>query len=184
MGGCAGAVGGYCAWLQFEGNIHVVHEGTLYRSAQLDGQELRRTVRMDGIRSILNLRGQNNGSAWYDDEVSLARELGVTHYDYALSARRRVALSDLKNIIDIIRKAPKPLLIHCKGGADRTGLISAAYLLLVDGASPNTAGAQLSLVYGHFPYLGSPTKAMDESFQELFRPIAEHDRPVTGASQP
>jgi hypothetical protein len=38
---------------------------------------------------------------------------------------------------------------------------------MVDGDDAHTADQQLSLLYGHFPYLGSRTKAMDDSFEEL-----------------
>ena len=45
-----------------EGNFHVVAEGQVYRSRQLDPEELARHVHHYGIRSVLNLRGKNPGS--------------------------------------------------------------------------------------------------------------------------
>lgn len=33
----------------------------------------------------------------------------------------------LRSILDAIEKAPKPLLVHCQHGQDRTGLVIAAY---------------------------------------------------------
>jgi len=46
----------------------------------------------------------------------------------------------------------------------RSGLISAIWEYAVEGKSAQEASRQLSLFYGHFPYLGNRTKAMDESF--------------------
>jgi protein tyrosine phosphatase (PTP) superfamily phosphohydrolase (DUF442 family) len=163
----AASIGGYWGWLQYEGNIHVVREGLFYRSAQLGNSDLARAVKEHGIKAILNLRGANPGSPWYDDELALSKKLGIAHYDYALSARRRVDHGEIEKILAIIRGAPKPILVHCKAGADRTGLVSAAYLLMVDGDDPVTADQQLSMLYGHFPYLGSRTSAMDQSFEAL-----------------
>jgi len=48
-----------------------------------------------------------------------------------------------------MRDAPKPLLIHCKAGADRTGLASALYLGALEHQTRETAGWQLSILYGH-----------------------------------
>lgn len=49
----------------------------------------------------------------------------------------------------VMRDAPKPLLIHCKAGADRTGLASALYLGALEHQTRETAGWQLSILYGH-----------------------------------
>ena len=160
----AGSGGAYWGVVQYHGNFHAVKEGQFYRSAQLAKDELGRAIREHGIRSILNLRGGHPGQAWYDDEVTVSQALGVAHYDYGLSAHRVVTANQIDEILEIIRNAPKPLLVHCKSGADRAGLISALYRFEDEGASPAQADDQLSLAYGHFPYLWSRSKAMDDSF--------------------
>jgi protein tyrosine/serine phosphatase len=160
----AGSVGSYWGLVQYDGNFHTVTEGTLYRSAQLSKDGLQAVVRDHDIRSILNLRGAHPGQSWYDDEIAASEELGVAHYDYGLSARRVVTGKQIDEILEIIRNAPKPLLVHCKSGADRSGLIAALYRFADEHTSADEADRQLSLVYGHFPYLMSQTKAMDDSF--------------------
>src|SRR5207237_10080268 len=121
------------------------------------------------IKSVLNLRGAHAGQPWYDEEIAAAGELGLAHFDYPLSAKRFVTSQQIDDILDIMRQAPKPLLIHCKSGADRTGLVAALYRFAETGAA--AADGELSLLYGHFPYLTSRTRAMDDSFWAY---VAEH----------
>jgi protein tyrosine/serine phosphatase len=164
VGLMAAAIGGYWGVLQYEGNLHAVSAGTLYRSAQLSKTDARWAVREYRIKSVLNLRGAHAGQSWYDDEIAAADELGLAHFDYPLSAKRFVTSQQIDEILDIVRKAPKPLLIHCKSGADRSGLVAALYRFSEAGASAVEADRELSLIYGHFPYLTSRSGAMDDSF--------------------
>ena len=94
----------------------------------------------------------------------MAAQLGVTHYDVKLSAIREVESETLSTILAIMRQAPKPLLIHCQSGADRSGLIAAVYLFAIEGQRAEAAAQQLAFFYGHFPYLWSRSGAMDRSF--------------------
>ncbi len=159
------SAGAYFGSLQFDGNIHVVEPGQLVRSAQLSRAGFARVVRDDSIQSILNLRGPHPGASWYDDEVAVSESLGVAHYDFGLSAERMVTPAQIDSILALLRGANKPMLIHCQGGADRSGLVAALYEAEIVGRSPEVAGRQLSLRYGHFPYLTSRTGAMDRSFR-------------------
>ena len=164
VGLMAASIAGYWGILQYQGNLHVVSEGVLYRSAQLSKNETQWAVREYAIKSVLNLRGAHAGQSWYDDEIAAAGELGLAHFDYPLSAKRFVPSQQIEEVLDIVRKAPKPLLIHCKSGADRAGLVAALYRFAETGASAAQADRELSLVYGHFPYLTSRSVAMDDSF--------------------
>jgi protein tyrosine/serine phosphatase len=157
-------VGGYSGMLAYTGNLHAVSDGVLYRSAQLSKQQFEAAIHDHQLKSILNLRGAHPGESWYDDEIAAAQEAGIRHYDYPMSAKRRLTKAQIEPILDIVRNAPKPLLIHCKSGADRAGLVSALFRLAIEQASPEEADQQLSLRYGHFPYLTSKSGAMDETF--------------------
>ena len=180
IGVIAGSVGSYWGLVQYNGNFHTVTEGTLYRSAQLSRRELQAAIRDHGIRSILNLRGAHPGQSWYDDEIAASKELDVAHYDYGLSARRVVTGKQIEEILEIVRAAPKPLLVHCKSGADRSGLVAALYRFADERRSADEADRQLSLVYGHFPYLISKTGAMDDSFWAFVREAAARRDPSAG----
>lgn len=161
----AGSLAAYCGGVVWAGNFHTVAEGQLYRSAQLDKRDLADVIAVHNIRSILNLRGAHPGEGWYDDEVATADARQVTHYDVPISASRPVAPETMQRLVEILRAAPKPLLIHCKSGADRTGLVAALYRYVVKGQTGPEAETELSIIYGHFPYLMSRSGAMDESFR-------------------
>lgn len=165
------SAGAFFGSLQLDGNIHVVEPGQLVRSAQLSKSGFARVIRTDSIRSIVNLRGAHPGAGWYDAEVAVADSLGVAHYDYGISAERPVTTKQIDDILHLLRTAPKPVLIHCQGGADRSGLVAALYEAEIAGKSADVADQQLSLRYGHFPYLTSRTGAMDRSFWTY---VAEH----------
>ncbi len=154
---------GFYAWVHFAGNFHEVARHQVYRSGQLNATELAHRTQEVGLKSILNLRGENPDAPWYQEEILAAKALGLLHMDVSLSASTPVNTEQLKAILQLIDSAPKPLLIHCTDGADRSGLVSAVYLLR---AGENTAKAkeQLSWRFGHFPHLlWTFTRAMDQS---------------------
>jgi protein tyrosine phosphatase (PTP) superfamily phosphohydrolase (DUF442 family) len=155
---------GFNLYVEEQGNFHVVSPGELYRSGQLDRDELNRYIRRYHIRTIINLRGRSPGAGWYRAEIELARKAGISHLDYNLSATSEVPAATLDRIIEAMRRAPKPILIHCQAGADRSGLIAAVWRLAAKKDAPARAFRELSSLYGHFPYLGSGTGAMDRSF--------------------
>lgn len=163
---------GWFGGLHDGGNYHEVLAGELYRSAQLDGAALTRHIHRDGIRSVLNLRGPNAGAAWYDAEIAATRAAGVLHYDFALLSSRSLTADRAERLIALMRDAPKPLLVHCEGGADRTGLASALYLAAA-GLPFEKAGGQLSVRYGFVAIEGLTRPwPMAESWQRLGPPIA------------
>ena len=140
----------YCL-LHWSGNYHPVVDAELYRSGQLEAQSLLTHIREDHLKSVLNLRGPNPAEQWYRDELAVTLQNGVEHQDITLSAGTPVPPEQARRILDWIEQAPKPLLVHCSDGADRTGLVMALYLAS-HGQSAQTARSQLSVRFGHFPY--------------------------------
>jgi protein tyrosine/serine phosphatase len=154
-------------WLQLSGNFHAVVHGEVYRAAQPDPDDLRRWAEDHGIRSVLNLRGTDESSEWYRQEASVASDLGLKLADFPMSARRNPGLERMDELVALMRSLPKPLLIHCMSGADRTGLASALYLAAIADAGETAAEGQLSFAYGHVGIPGvSAAWAMDEAWEE------------------
>jgi protein tyrosine phosphatase (PTP) superfamily phosphohydrolase (DUF442 family) len=148
----------------FEGNLGVVDPGSVLRSAQPTGQ-LAGWIRDHRISSILNLRGGSSADWWYEAEVHTAQEGGATYYDLPLSATRRPTRRELLLLIALLDHCKYPLLIHCKSGADRTGLASAVYLMVCRGEPPEKALAAFSIEFGHIPLFGT---------EHLHEPLVEY----------
>ena len=66
-------------------------------------------------------------------ETAAAARLGIAHIDFAMSDRRPLSGADATRLVALMRAAPKPLLIYCRAGSDRTGPAAALYLASVDG---------------------------------------------------
>ena len=144
-------------------NFGVVEPGRVYRSAQPTGN-LGRLMDDYGLKSVLNLRGGSDTDPWYADEVRAMRERKVDFYDLPLSATRRPTRRELLVVLDLLDRCRYPLLIHCKSGSDRTGLVSALYRLAILGEGPDRALEAFSVRYGHVGALG--TERLHEPFEE------------------
>jgi protein tyrosine/serine phosphatase len=162
---------GSYAYVHGAGNFHEVRKGVLYRSSCLGAEGLEKAIARHGVRSVLNLCGEQPGEAWYDGEVRVSRRHGVDFRSLPFSAKQELDASQVRNLIALLRDAPKPLLIHCRAGSDRTGLACALYVAAC-GGSYREACEQLSLYYGHFPFFGSKTVAMDATLDRFFPGLA------------
>ncbi len=113
----------------------------LYRCEQPKDDDIA-TLRALGIRSILNLRRYNT------DPGALKRA------GFKLLVQRMEAddltMDDLVAGVRQIRDAPKPVLLHCWHGSDRTGSVVAAYRIVFQGWTP--AAALDELRFGGYGY--------------------------------
>lgn len=157
----------YGSWLVATDNFHTVLAGELYRSAQPSSAELSRYGREYGIRTVVNLRGAQPGSPWYEAEIAAAAKLGLEHRDFGISAGAILEPDEADRLIALLSQAPKPILIHCRSGSDRTGLAAALYLAAIAGVEEEEAEEQLSILYGHFSLPFTPSFPMDLSFEAM-----------------
>jgi protein tyrosine/serine phosphatase len=155
--------GGYRLYLNEQGNFHAITQGEAYRSAQLDIDEFEYYVKKHNIRSIINLRGENPRKQWYREEITFCDANNIKHYDISLSSSKAPSEEDVRRLVEIFHTAPRPVLIHCLAGADRSGLVAAMWKVIVDKEPKSEAEKQLSLFFGHFPI--GKTAAMDRFFQ-------------------
>jgi protein tyrosine/serine phosphatase len=123
-------------------NFCVVTPGALWRGETPTKADAKWLVE-HGIRTVISLQLDVQGSfeaAHLDpgvvDSVTYfrVRDFMATQ---VLTHRR---LDDhVAEVLAIIQEAPKPALISCRAGVDRTGVIAAAYRVLVDGKSREQA---------------------------------------------
>jgi Tyrosine phosphatase family len=136
-------------------NLHTVEPGRVYRCAQLDGATLAKVIRQYDIRTVVNLRGVCDPWPWYWGESRTTHALGINQEDVGMSAGRMPSVNEMHRLVEIIDRAEPPLLLHCRRGADRTGLASAIVRLLLSDDDLATARKQLGLRYAHIA-LGRP----------------------------
>lgn len=130
-------------------NFHAVVEGQCYRSAQPTDRLLVSVQKRPGIRTVLNLRGPNHGLDWYEAEHRCAARTGLNIIDIPLASNWPPDTPDFQTLVKALDEAPRPLLLHCNSGADRTSLASALFVLLQPGSTLADARGQISFRYGH-----------------------------------
>jgi len=143
-------------------NRHTVIEGRVYRCAQPSAENVREQVKARGIRTVINLRGLSPETEWYKDECAACHDLNVSQEDVRLSANRLPPPAELRRLVDVLDHTEYPILIHCKAGADRTGLVSMMALLLQTDTPLDVARRQLWPRFGHFRF--GRTAAIDHFF--------------------
>ncbi|MDY8109721.1 tyrosine-protein phosphatase [Fulvimarina sp. 2208YS6-2-32] len=159
-------IGGWALYLNATGNIATIVDGVAYRSATLSPERLGDLIADKKIRSVLTLRG-GEGLDWYDAQKTFLADRGITFAAIPISATEVPSEETLMHLAFELADLPKPILIHCKAGADRAGLASAIYRLVVEGVPKDEARRMLSFAYGHFPWFGSETRAMDLAFDRF-----------------
>ncbi len=122
----------------------------MWRSNQPSPGRLKRHKAM-GIENIVSLRKVTPQSPDLF-EVEACAQLGLRfHRVEGVAARQLKPAETILKALDAISQVPKPLVIHCKSGADRSGFVAALYLVLVEGRSVAEAAGQLGVKYVHLP---------------------------------
>ena len=140
----------FAAWYLARNNFHEAIPGQLYRSAQLSAGKLKRVVAEHGIRTVISLRRPRTGERWYRNEIAIAAELGIAHHDIALDSTFSPRIDQLLELRDLLQNAPRPILVKCRAGADRSGLAVMMSTLLDGHSSMEEARVAISWKYYAF----------------------------------
>jgi len=132
----------------FYDNFSPVIKGKIYRSAQLSGPELQKIIKKYRIRTIINLRGAEKNENWYEIESEIANKNNLKLVNIKFSAYTLPLCANLDALIDTFLNAEKPILLHCYGGADRSGMASALALAIGKDPPLSVLKNQFSLRYG------------------------------------
>ena len=128
-------------------NKHLVRDD-LWRSAQPSPWHLERLAAA-GFRTVLNLRGSEQDNYRYRLERETCERLGLKLISLPIRSRSPLKRETMLDAINVWDQLEGPTLMHCKSGADRTGLMSTLYLHLKHGVPMREAMDQLSLRFGH-----------------------------------
>jgi protein tyrosine/serine phosphatase len=143
-------------------NWGVVVPGRLYRSNHPSPWQLRDAARRVGLKTVINLRGERVDCG--SDALSRAEaaRLGLAHVDAPFESRGAPHRDRILRLAGIFTEMAEPALLHCKSGADRTGLAAGVFLLLEGGTSEAALG-QLHWRHGHVS--ASRTGILDAFFR-------------------
>ncbi len=130
-------------------NFHKVDEN-VYRSNMPTPNRIKKYKKL-GIKTILNLRGSKIDGG-YLLEKEACKETKIELINLVARSRGAPEKEMIIKANNIFNKISFPVLIHCKSGADRAGLLSALYELLYCKKHPSIAKKQLSLKYLHLKW--------------------------------
>ncbi|MCA0995467.1 fused DSP-PTPase phosphatase/NAD kinase-like protein [Alloyangia pacifica] len=104
-----------------------------------------------GIKTVITLRGEEKYSHYLFEKES-CEKLGLTLLHAKLWARSAPKRDRVIHLINTLRAAEKPMMFHCKSGADRAGFASAVYLMVFEGVPVEEARKQMGLKYVHLEF--------------------------------
>ncbi len=113
----------------------------VYRSRQPDAADFR-ALEEAGVKSVLNLRDNHS-----DDDEAAGTALKLFRVP---TVTDDITDAGMVRALRIIRGAPKPILVHCWHGSDRTGVVIALYRIVVQGWTREAAIDEL--VNGGYGY--------------------------------
>lgn len=144
--------------------------GGMYRENQPSPERIA-VLAEDGIRTIVNLRGPSpKGFYLLEKEACEAHDIALENYRmYSRDVHSKERLLGAKALFDRIEY---PAVMHCKSGADRTGIMGVLYRHFRMGDSIEEAMEQLSFKYLHVRH--GKTGMLDFFFDDYLAYKAEH----------
>lgn len=114
-------------------NWYQVDDG-VFRSRQPNRKGFEE-ARRKGIRTVINLRAGHS-------DAKLVKGLGLNLVEIPMNAGDFTEDHVLR-ALRAIQDSPKPVLVHCEQGADRAGVVSAAYRIVFQDWTKDEAIAEL-----------------------------------------
>lgn len=127
-----------------------------------------------GVKTIVTARHdpRHGGNALVAERCAA---LGLDYVTFPLFSRAAPSREALLAAPAFFRSLRYPALLHCKSGADRAGMLSALYLIVMEGVPVREAKGQLSWRFGHFS--ASKTGILDAVFSAYLAAQPEEKKP-------
>ena len=100
---------------------------------------------------------------------------GIRLVNFQVRSRAAPRREELRGARELFERIEYPILMHCKSGADRAGLMSVLYCFLKEGVPLPQAVEQLSVRYGHFRQ--AETGVLDAFFERYLADNAKRPMP-------
>jgi tyrosine-protein phosphatase SIW14 len=140
----------------YQKRLREVTAGKFYRAGQLTAEGMTDAVQRLGIRTIINVQDEfpdplMEKSFWDRRDVSetaLCQELGIRYVWLAPLTRSDRNSSEFPESVNDLLKvlddpSVYPVLLHCRAGLHRTGVLTAVYRMEYEGWSHAAACAEL-----------------------------------------
>jgi len=155
---------------------------SLFRGAQPTTAGIS-ALRGMGISIVVNFRNEDDESASEQKQVESA---GMEYVSIPWSGRDMPSNSQVAQFLDVVRGNPDAkIFVHCKAGADRTGVMVAAYRIAVEHAAVSGAVAEMHQYHYHaffLPHLESYVKSLPGLLRS--DPVFTAYAPEGGAAKP
>ena len=103
----------------------------------------------------------------YRLEKQACDDIGITLINHPMSSRSFPDANKIIQAKSILENADYPILIHCKSGADRAGMMSVFYKHFILKQPIKQALSELSMKYGHFRW--ADTGKLDVFFEDFLQ---------------
>jgi uncharacterized protein (TIGR01244 family) len=145
LAGVAGLTAAYHAAREHDEGRHHFHKvvpGVLYRSRQPRPEHLKELPRR-GVKTVIDLRPAEEDLEVIQQEQQACAELGLTLVNIPVG---NYAPDDdqVEQFLKLVRAGTGGVLVHCELGRSRTGIMVAAYRVIVDGWRPRQALAEMA----------------------------------------
>ena len=101
-----------------------------------------------GIKTIINLRGGSDSH--HALEIDACQRCGIRYVGFEVKSREAPSRETILGAKPLFERVEYPVMMHCKSGADRAGLMSVLYMHFRQGLPIREAIRQLDLKFGHF----------------------------------
>ena len=146
-------------------SLHKISENT-YRSNQPFPWQILADKNKRGVKTIINLRGIRNCSSFFLEKETCEKH-NIKLINFPVTSRAAPKAETILAAKKLFNEIEYPIIMHCKSGADRAGLMSALYLILHKNVSVIEAKKQLSFKYLHIKH--AKTGILDAFFDSYIK---------------
>ncbi len=132
-----------------EGNLYEVTPGQVYRSARLQPVDLDRLIGRAGLKTVVIFTNGIGRHPWTADMKRVCDARHIALELIPLPADHPPTRNSLLQVMDVLERSPRPMLVEGYRGTDQVGFASAVTQLL-GGAPPEVALRQFDIKYGQF----------------------------------
>ena len=157
-------------WIRALYDNYCIVDQRLHRSSQPSYYTLKKAQKL-GVTQVISFR--NPGKISYQLlEERWVSELGLKLHSKQLSATEIATPETYVEIFDLIEKNDGKTLVHCKSGADRTGLFSGIYVTWSRSQTGLRSGDMLHWKFGH---IGLGKKSINKVFLDVFKQTCDEN---------